>query len=686
MYAVSGPFDAGDRAERSVDNILKASLPKLREKLLEALQAVLPIVAIVLVLCFTIAPISPSILLCFLLGAAMIIVGIMFFTLGAEMSMSPMGERVGAMLTKSRSVPLIIGVGFLLGFLITISEPDLQVLANQVPSIPNMTLILSVAAGVGLFLVVAFLRMLLGIALPKLLVVFYGLIFVLAAFVPKEFLSVAFDSGGVTTGPITVPFIMALGVGVAAIRSDRHAADDSFGLVALCSIGPILAVLILGIAFHASDSTYVPPILPNVSDSVELWQLFHEGLPTYFKEIATSLLPIIAMFGVFQLAALKLDRRTLGRIGVGLAYTYIGLVLFLAGANIGFMPAGNYLGQVLAGQSFRWLLVPIGMLIGYFIVKAEPAVYVLNKQVEEVTDGAISAGTMGAALSAGVSLSVGLAMVRVLTGISILWFLIPGYAFAIGISFVVPKLYTAIAFDAGGVASGPMTATFLLPLAQGACVAVGGNIVTDAFLALYEEHGITVSLRTVGAGTAVQETLSTLGLEQTEKAVLFAMITAETWPGLQKDLRRKMRIDVPGTGIAFIIPVSSIGGKRALQFLTEHQTFALKEESTLKDTRYELLLVIANQGHTGSIMDAARAAGAGGGTVIHAKGTGMEGAAHFMGVELVNEKELVLIVSRTTLKNQIMQAIMQGADPKAGAIVFSLPVTDTAGLRLLDEE
>ena len=461
-----------------MDIILKASIPKLREKLLEALQAVLPIVAIVLVLCFSIAPVSPSILLCFLLGAAMIIVGIMFFTLGAEMSMSPMGERVGAMLTKSRSVPLIIGVGFLLGFLITISEPDLQVLANQVPSIPNMTLILSVAAGVGLFLVVAFLRMLLGIALPKLLVVFYGLIFVLAAFVPKEFLSVAFDSGGVTTGPITVPFIMALGVGVAAIRSDRHAADDSFGLVALCSIGPILAVLILGIAFQASDSTYVPPILPNVSDSVELWQLFHEGMPTYIKEIATSLLPIIAMFGVFQLAALKLDRRTLGRIGVGLAYTYLGLVLFLAGANIGFMPAGNYLGQVLAGQSFRWLLVPIGMLIGYFIVKAEPAVYVLDKQV---TDGAISASTMGAALSAGVSLSVGLAMVRVLTGISILWFLIPGYAFAIGISFVVPKLYTAIAFDAGGVASGPMTATFLLPLAQGACVAVGGNIVTDAF-------------------------------------------------------------------------------------------------------------------------------------------------------------------------------------------------------------
>ena len=464
-----------------MDAILKASLPKLREKLLEALQAVLPIVAIVLVLCFTIAPVSPSILLCFLLGAVLIVVGIMFFTLGAEMSMTPMGERVGAVLTRSRKLPVILGVGFLLGFLITISEPDLQVLANQVPSIPNRTLIFSVAAGVGLFLTVAFLRMLLGVALPPLLVAFYGLVFVLAAFVPREFLAVAFDSGGVTTGPMTVPFIMALGVGVSAIRGDRHAADDSFGLVALCSVGPILAVLILGIAFRASDSTYIPPVLPEVSDSVELWQLFHEGLPEYIKEIASSLLPIVVMFGVFQAVALRLDKRTLGRIAVGLAYTYVGLVLFLTGANVGFMPAGNYLGQVLTGQSYHWVIIPIGMLIGYFIVRAEPAVYVLNKQVEEVTDGAISAQAMGMALSAGVSISVGLAMVRVLTGISILWFLIPCYAVAIGISFVVPKLFTAIAFDAGGVASGPMTATFLLPLAQGACVAVGGNIVTDAF-------------------------------------------------------------------------------------------------------------------------------------------------------------------------------------------------------------
>ena len=209
---------------------------------------------------------------------------------------------------------------------------------------------------------------------------------------------------------------------------------------------------------------------------------------------------------------------------------------------------------------------------------------------------------------------------------------------------------------------------------------------TDAFLQLYEQHGVTVTLRTVGSGTAVRQTLSALGLEKTEKAVLLAVVTAESWQKILRDLRRKMRIDVPGTGIAFIVPLSSIGGKRTLQFLTEQQELHWKEESALKDTRYELLLVIANQGYTGSIMDAARAAGAGGGTVIHAKGTGMEGAARFLGVELVNEKELVLIVSRTAQKNTIMKAIMDGAGPKAGAIVFSLPVTDTAGLRLLDED
>lgn len=454
---------------------------KLKEKLKEALQAVLPIIGLVLLLSFTIAPISPSILLCFLIGGILLIAGIVFFTLGAELAMSPMGERVGTAMTQSKKLWVVVALSFLLGFIITISEPDLQVLAQQVPAVPNLTLILAVACGVGVFLVVALLRMLFSIALPPFLVCFYAVIFILAFFVPKEFLSVAFDSGGVTTGPMTVPFIMALGVGISATRSDRHAADDSFGLVALCSIGPILAVMMLGLIYNPDSAAYTPPVIPEIADSKQLWNLFAVELPTYMKEIALSLLPIVLFFAVFQALIMKLSGRNLTRILIGLVYTYIGLVLFLTGVNVGFMPAGNYLGQVLSGLSHPWVIVPIAMVMGYFIVKAEPAVYVLNKQVEEITDGAIPARAMGTALSAGVAISLGIAMIRVLTGISILWILIPGYTIALVISFFVPKIYTAIAFDSGGVASGPMTAAFLLPLAQGACVALGGNIVTDAF-------------------------------------------------------------------------------------------------------------------------------------------------------------------------------------------------------------
>ena len=460
---------------------MKLLNPKLQKKFEEAFVAVMPVVAILLILSFTAAPMSPSVLISFLLGALMVMVGMMFFTLGAEMSMTPMGEMVGAKMTQSKKLWFILLLSFVLGVIITISEPDLQVLASLVPSIPNTVLIYAVALGVGLFLLVAVLRVLLKIPLHLLLVGLYILVFVLVFFVPESFRAVAFDSGGVTTGPMTVPFIMALGVGISAIRNDESAADDSFGLVALCSVGPILAVLILGMIYHPTESSVAITEMSEVADSVELWHMFTHALPEYMGEIAVSLLPIILFFGLFQVFSLRLSGRSLGKIVIGLIYTYIGLVLFLTGANVGFMPAGSYLGGVLAGTSYRYLLIPIGALIGFFIVKAEPAVYVLNRQVEEITDGAISARAMGISLSLGVALSVALAMVRVLTGIPILYFLIPGYAIAVGLSFFVPKIFTAIAFDSGGVASGPMTATFLLPLAQGACAAVGGDLAADAF-------------------------------------------------------------------------------------------------------------------------------------------------------------------------------------------------------------
>ncbi len=454
---------------------------RFAEKLREALTAVSPTIGIVLLLSFTIAPIPPSILLLFLFGAVMLIVGMMFFTLGAELAMTPVGERIGTRIAQSRKLGIVLLLCFVLGFVITISEPDLQVLAEQVPSVPNAVLIVAVAAGVGVFLMIAMLRMLFSKTLRMLLIIFYLLIFALAFFVPDDFISVAFDSGGVTTGPMTVPFIMALGVGFAAVRSDKHAEDDSFGLVALCSIGPILAVLLLGLLYHPENTAYTPSEIPVIRDSVELWKYFATGLPQYIEEIAISLLPIVAFFAVFQIISLKMKGRALLKVVIGILYTYVGLVLFLTGVSVGFMPAGNYLGETIAGLSYRWVLIPIGMVIGYFIVKAEPAVYVLKEQVEEITSGAISGEAMGLSLSLGVAASIGLAMIRVLTGISIFWFILPGYFIALCLSFFVPKIFTAIAFDSGGVASGPMTATFLLPFAMGACQAVGGNIVQDAF-------------------------------------------------------------------------------------------------------------------------------------------------------------------------------------------------------------
>ena len=270
-----------------------------------------------------------------------------------------------------------------------------------------------------------------------------------------------------TTGPMTVPFIMALGIGFSAVRSDKYAETDSFGLVSLCSIGPVLAVLLLGIIYHPQGGSYSETVIPDAETSVALWKLFESGIPHYMKEIGGSLLPIILFFTFFQVVSLKLKKKTLIKILVGILYTYIGLVLFLTGVNVGFMPVGNYLGQVIAGLPYCWVIIPIGMLIGYFIVKAEPAVYVLMEQVEELTSGAIPGKAMGYSLSLGVAFSLGLAMIRVLTGISILWFLVPGYALALVLTISVPKIFTAIAFDSGGVASGPMTATFFTSVCTG---------------------------------------------------------------------------------------------------------------------------------------------------------------------------------------------------------------------------
>ena len=454
---------------------------KLKEKIRESLSAVLPITGIVLMLSIFVIPMELGSVVMFLTGALMLIVGMGFFQLGAEMAMTPLGEGVGVQISKMKKLLTVLLTGFLMGVIITVSEPDLQVLAGQVPSVPNMVLIMTVAVGVGLFLALAIVRIRYKISLSMLLIVCYLALILVSAFVPKEFLAVAFDSGGVTTGPMTVPFIMAMGVGLASVRSDKNAANDSFGLVALSSVGPILAVLILGCFFKPTEAAYTLTDVATVDTTQDVARVFAQGLPLYAREVLLSLVPILWVFLIFQWLTHRYHGLQIKRIIVGFGYTYIGLVLFLCGANVGFAPVGAYLGKELAGLSLRWILVPIGALIGYYIVKAEPAIQVLNHQVEAVTNGAISVKMMNRCMQIGVAASVGLAMLRVLTGISIQWFVIPGYIIALVLSRMVPDIFIGIAFDSGGVASGPMTSTFLLPLSIGVCEALGGNLMTDAF-------------------------------------------------------------------------------------------------------------------------------------------------------------------------------------------------------------
>ena len=446
----------------------------------EAIQSVLPIFAIVLFLSVSVAPMESGVLVMFLFGTLLLIVGMGFFTIGSGISMEPLGEGIGATLGKAKKIIVPLAVCLALGIIITIAEPDLTVLAKQVPSIPDMTLILSVAVGVGIFLVISMIRTRKGIKLNNLLLVFYGIAIVLAFFTPKDFIPTAFDSGGVTTGPITVPFIMALGAGMASMSTAKNARENSFGLIALCSIGPILSVLLLSIVFKPESSTS-DTTLVIAETTKEAFGAFVEAIPHYAKEVLIALLPILGVLLVFQIFTRRFNKHQLLRMAVGFVYTYIGLVFFLTGANVGFMPAGRLIGSRIALSNVKYLLIPIGALMGYFVVSAEPAVHSLKKQVEEITNGSVSQKSIGLALSIGVGCSVGIAMLRVLTGIPVLPILIVGYIISLVITFFVPPIYTGIAFDSGGVASGPMSTTFILPFAIGACEALGGNVMTDAF-------------------------------------------------------------------------------------------------------------------------------------------------------------------------------------------------------------
>ncbi len=457
---------------------------ELRNKITEALLSALPITLIVyLIALLPWFDFSHTELITFTVGAVLLIVGIGLFNMGADLAMTPMGTYVGAGLSRQKKLFLLLGVCFILGLLITVAEPDLQVLANQVKTVMNSTLLIyAVGIGVGTFLMVAILRIVFKRRLGSILMLFYMLLFALALLLAVndnlDLLPMAFDSGGVTTGPITVPFIMALGVGISSVLGDRRSQENSFGLVALCSVGPILAVLLLGV-FSSNDLTYTVPDFTVKSD---IFASFLHTAGHTAKEVGIALGLIVVFFLLCQIFLLHLPKRQLLKIGIGVLFTYAGLVLFLTGVNVGFMPIGYKLGLALSGLN-RWLLSALGLAMGILVVLAEPAIHVLNSQVEEVTGGYVTKRSMMIGLCIGVGLAIALSVVRIIFDFSLTYYIIPGYFISLGLSLFVPAVYTAIAFDSGGVASGPMTSGFILPFAIGVCVGIQGPdaVLRDAF-------------------------------------------------------------------------------------------------------------------------------------------------------------------------------------------------------------
>ncbi len=459
-------------------------MKELRSKIWEALISALPITLIVYIM--ALLPwfdFSRAELITFSMGAVLLVLGIGLFNLGADLAMTPMGTHVGAGLSRQKKLWLLLAVCFVLGLLITVAEPDLQVLANQVKAVMNGTvLIYAVGIGVGAFLMVAIARIVFRRKLSEILMLFYMLLFALALLLAvngqMDLLPMAFDSGGVTTGPITVPFIMALCVGISGVLGDRHSQENSFGMVALCSIGPVLAVLLLGV-FSTNDLTYA---VPDYTVSNDILGAFLHTAGHTAKEVALALGLIVVFFLACQLLFLRLPKRQLVKIFVGVLFTYAGLVLFLTGVNVGFMPIGYKLGYALSGMN-RWLLVGLGLLIGVLVVLAEPAIHVLKGQVEEITGGSVSQKSMLIGLCVGVGAAIALSVVRIIFDFSLVYYIIPGYFLSLLLSLFVPPVYTAIAFDSGGVASGPMTSGFILPFAIGLCVGVQGEhaVLRDAF-------------------------------------------------------------------------------------------------------------------------------------------------------------------------------------------------------------
>lgn len=598
----------------------------LAEKTKDVTRTLLPVVILVLLLCFTLVDVESNVFTRFLVGSVMLLIGLSIFLWGVDLAMNPIGEHMSREIATSRTFLKLAILSFLLGFLITVAEPDMLVLGSQIEAASGgvmsaSVIVYMVSIGVGVLISLGVFRLLGDMPLNRFMMITYGVIFILAIFVSEEFLAIAFDSSGATTGALTTPFILAISLGLSIIKGGRHSEENAFGLVGIMSAGPILAVMLLSVLtgqknIQSSEVEFI------VSEGV-LGPIM-DVLPTIFFESIIALLPITILFFIFNFTKFKLSKDELSRIIKGLLLTLVGLVLFLTAAASGFMDMGRIIGMELAGMN-KWLLIGIGFLMGLIVVLVEPAVHVLGQQIEEVTGGHIPLNLIRITLSIGVGLAIALSMVRIVVPEVKLWyFIIPGFAMAIVLSFVSEPVFVGIAYDAGGVASGPMTATFVLAFAQGAASVIeSADVMIDGF-------GV---------------------IAMVAMAPVFSLMVLGT-------LFRHTRVEYPAVEDKEDMP----------------------SPSPEDELQHNCIMAIVNRGFAESVVDAARLSGATGATIIHGRGTHEDHKVllPIIHVELHPEKEIVLLITGAHLSETIADNLL--GDPllaREGEIaVFIAPTTE----------
>lgn len=446
--------------------------------------SIIPIAVIVLVLSFTgLAPINNTDYVSLAIGTIIMIIGLSFFQIGAQNGLIRVGEYMGASLSKQKNLIIVIVFAFLLGSLITCAEPSILIMSKQAGLDP-IILIGSIAAGVGIFVVIGILRIVFHKSLNVWYLAFYLIVFMLLCILQVDpnnhaFLPFIFDAGGITTGSATVPFILALGAGVAMTRGGNRSKDSSFGLVGLASIGPIITMVIMILINSSGFAPYEvkPAPLPDMNLVVDFGYIGQRLLGSLLPasdfstlgsmiEVAMALAPILVIFFVYELIFIKLSLNKVLSLLIGFLVSFVGLSMFLTAVGSTMSPIGLKVGQQLANEQ-DWVIILIAFIIGCVTILCEPAVHVLTTQIEDMSDGQLKKETVLATLSIGVGVAICLSVIRTLIGFSIMYYIIPGYLVSLIMMFIVPDLYTAIAFDSGGTASGPMAVSFVLPLIVG---------------------------------------------------------------------------------------------------------------------------------------------------------------------------------------------------------------------------